>query len=255
MPVYHYILVMLLGASLGSFINAFAYRWPIGESLWHPRSHCPSCKTFLNKGDLIPVLSFSLLGGRCRSCKTRIPASYVIIEMLMAVSFGLLFYFYGVSYAFIQAASLVTMLITCAEVDRRTGLIPNIVLVVGAVAALGIYVFSNQLELIVPHLVAAVGSAALLYVISQVWYWIQGRPGFGMGDVKLIAVVCLFIGWNGLWAFYLATICGALIGIAGIALGRWERTSRVPFGPSLALGGSLAATVLPFSTVAPLLWL
>ena len=171
----------------------------------------------------------------------------------MTVGFALLFNIYGATYAFINAACLLSLLVACAEVDRRTGLIPNVVLLVGTAVALALNIFGSGIDAIVLPLLASAGSSFLLFMIRYGWFVLTARPGFGMGDVKLIGVVSLFIGWNGLWAFYLAAIVGALIGLAGIAMGIWQRDSRIPFAPSIAIG-TLVAVVIPFNRAATLLW-
>ena len=248
-----YLLIRLLGASVGSFINAFAYRWPRGESLVKKRSHCPSCKRQLRMQDLIPVLSFLGLRGKCQSCKSTIPVSYFVVELFMAASYGMLFYHYGATLSFVHAVILLTLLVTCAEVDRQTGLIPNIVLFVGAISALILSVVNNGLHTVVPLLFAAGSASVMLFLIRHAWFILTTRPGFGMGDIKLIGVICLFIGWNGLWAFYLAALVGAFIGLTGMAIGYWKRDARMPFAPALALG-TIAAIIFPFSTATSLIW-
>ncbi len=224
-----YLLVIFLGASIGSFINAFSYRWPKKVSIWRDRSYCPSCKRKLGFIDLIPILSFLWLRGRCRSCKAEISFSYLIIELLLAGGFGLLFHYYGATYTFIQLACLFTLLVICAEVDRKTGLIPNVVLAVGAFVAMALNIINSGINELGLPIVAAVGSCLIMFLIRHAWFFVAAKPGFGMGDVKLVGVIALFIGWNGLWAFYLAAIAGAVIGLAGIATDQDRQKVRQTF--------------------------
>jgi leader peptidase (prepilin peptidase) / N-methyltransferase len=222
------------GMLVGSFLNVVAWRLPRGESLVRPASRCPGCETPIRPYDNVPVLSWLLLRGRCRGCGGRISARYPLTELAMAALFAATVLILGtgdpgeLALGLVFCALLVT--ITLTDLDRRV--IPNRVLLAGAVAAVAIAAVSDPASL-VDRGVAALAAGGFLFLVALAY-----PRGMGMGDVKLAAVMGLYLGGAVAPALMIGFAAGAVVGVAMIARrGAAARKQAVPFGPFLALGG------------------
>jgi leader peptidase (prepilin peptidase)/N-methyltransferase len=228
--------VAFIGALFGSFFNVVAYRLPRGESLAHPGSRCPGCATPIRPYDNIPILSWLLLRGRCRSCKTPISPRYPLVELGTAVLCGLVVLAKGFDEDALLGVVMVLLLVPVALIDLDTQTIPNVLMAIGAVIAPVIVVLVAPDD-IVEHLIAAVAGGGF-FLMAVLAY----PRGMGMGDVKLAAVLGLFLGRAVAPAIFIALVSGTLVGALvmarkGVAAGR---KTKVPFGPFLALGGVIA---------------
>ena len=251
MVLLAYFYIGLLGACIGSFLGVVIHRLPLGESIVRPRSHCVQCGTQIPWYHNIPVWSYLWLRGRCATCQAVIPCSYVLIELGTGPAFVGLFHLFGWSGLLLRYAVLAGLLIVAAEIDRKHGIIPNKLVGVGLVLGM-LVVFATDAAGLGTSMLAALAASGLLFVVRIGSHLVLGRPGLGMGDVKLAGVMGLFLGWNVLWVFYLAVVLGGLLGFLGIATGRLGRTTLLPFAPFLALGTGLYLTVVPPSLFLPL---
>jgi leader peptidase (prepilin peptidase) / N-methyltransferase len=220
----------LLGAIIGSFLNVVAYRLPRGQSLSRPRSRCPGCGTAIKPYDNVPVLSWLLLRGRCRSCSSRIPARYPLVEAgtgLLCALVALAADDVWLGLAFV----LLLVPVTLIDLDHR--IIPNRLMLIGAVVSPAILALTAPADL-PEHLIAAAAAGGFLLIAA-----IAYPRGMGMGDVKLAAVMGLFLGRSVGPAMFVALIAGTLVGALVIARkgAREGRKTAVPFGPFLAFGG------------------
>ncbi|MGH2944872.1 MAG: prepilin peptidase [Solirubrobacteraceae bacterium] len=227
------VLAGVLGAIFGSFLNVVAYRLPRGESLARPRSRCPGCKTPIRPYDNVPVLSWLLLRGRCRDCRRPISARYPLVEAGTGVLCALVVLaaddvWLGLAFV------LLLVPVTLIDLDHR--IIPNRLMLVGAVAAPAILLLTEP-DALLEHAIAAAAAGGFL-LLAAVAY----PRGMGMGDVKLAAVMGLFLGRAVGPAMFVALVSGTLVGAAIIARkgAREGRKTAVPFGPFLALGGLVA---------------
>jgi len=212
------------GMLLGSFAGGVAHRVPRGESFVTGRSHCDRCGVQIAAYDNIPVVSWLLLRGRCRSCGESIPARYPLSELAMAALFAATVAVLGtgdlaeLALGLVFCAALVT--VTLSDLDRRV--IPNSVLLAAAAPSA-----------LPGRLLAAAGAGGFLLAAALVY-----PGGMGMGDVKLAAVMGLYLGSAVVPAMMAALLAGAVVGIAIMARhGAGERKRTIPFGPFLALGG------------------
>jgi len=229
------LLLFPAGLIFGSFATAVAHRIPRGESVVTGRSRCPGCGEQIAAYDNVPVLSWLLLRGRCRNCGVAISPRYPLTELAMAVLFTLTAVVLGTDDPGELALGLVfvavLVMVTLTDLERRV--IPNSILIAGAVIGLGIIVATDPSSL--PERgIAAVAAGGFLLVAALLY-----PRGMGMGDVKLAAVIGLFLGREVAPAMLVALVAGALFGLAimlreGAAAGRKR---AVPFGPFLALGG------------------
>jgi leader peptidase (prepilin peptidase)/N-methyltransferase len=221
------------GLLLGSFLNVVAYRLPRGESLAVPASRCPGCDTPIRPYDNVPVLSWLLLRGRCRSCGTSIAWRYPLVELATALLLALTVVVIGPHEDVWLGLAFVLLLVPVTVIDIDFRIIPNKLMIAGTVAAPAILALTAR-EDIPEHLIAAVAAGGFLLVALLAY-----PSGMGMGDVKLAFVMGLFLGRDVGVAMLVALVAGSVVGIAIVARkGAQEgRKTAIPFGPFLALGG------------------
>jgi len=224
----------LLGLLLGSFAGVVAYRVPRGESPIGGRSMCDECGTEIAAYDNIPVVSWLVLRGRCRNCGASIPARYPLVELGLALAFAAAYLVLepdGTAEVVLGCVFLfVLAIITLTDLEQR--IIPNVVLAPAAVAAIVITVIGDS-DLLVQRLLAGAIAGGVLLLVAMLY-----PRGMGMGDVKLAAVMGLYLGRAVGPALLFGFLIGAIYGLALIAMrGAEARKTAVPFGPFLALGG------------------
>lgn len=222
------------GLIFGSFATVVAHRVPRGEGFVTGRSHCPNCGSQIAAYDNIPVVSWLVLRGHCRSCGTSIPARYPLTELTMAVLFVATALILGTGDMGELVSGLVfcAMLVVVTVTDLEQRIIPNKVLVAGAVAGLAIAALSDPSS-IPDRLIAAAAAGGVLFLIALAY-----PRGLGMGDAKLVAVMGLFLGSAVAPAVFIGFATGAVVGVVMIARrGAAARKEAIAFGPFLALGG------------------
>jgi leader peptidase (prepilin peptidase)/N-methyltransferase len=226
-------LAFIGGMITGSFVGVVAHRVPQGQSIVGPRSQCPSCGAQIAGYDNVPVVSWLLLRGRCRSCHARIPARYPLIELAVGAAFAgtaLVLYDDPAKLALGLVFVAVLAAITLTDLERRV--IPNAVLLVGSVIGVGIVAATDPASL-PERAAAAAGAGAFLLLFALVY-----PRGMGMGDVKLAAVMGLFLGVSVIPALFIGIALGAVVGLwLMLRYGAEARKHAVPFGPFLAIGG------------------
>ncbi len=223
----------LFGLLIGSFLNVVAWRLPRGESLVAPGSHCPGCDAPVKPYDNVPVVSWLLLRGRCRGCGERISARYPLVESATALLWaGVVAVAWGEPERIALGIALVTLLVPVTLIDLEHRIIPNKLTAPFAVLAVAIGLVLAPGE--VPEQLIA-GAAAGGFLLAAA---MANPRGMGMGDVKLAAVLGLYLGKAVAPAMFVALIAGVVAGMAvmarkGVVEGR---RTKVPFGPFLALG-------------------
>lgn len=233
------LIVGCFGLALGSFINVVIYRLPRKESLIFPASHCPVCNTPIKYRDNIPILSYALLGGRCRSCSAKISWIYPLVEFVTASMAVALFLINGRSINFVADYSLGAILLVTSIIDSKHMIIPDRLNFTGAIIAI---IFSLWRGF--DGIVRSFEGAFFGFFILMILYWMGKllfkREGVGFGDVKLAIVIGLFVGpfWC-LIALLLAIITGGIWGIIQLIIGNKKIGMQIPFGPFIALGGFL----------------
>jgi len=226
------VIAAILGAIVGSFLNVVAYRLPRGESLAHPPSACPSCGTPIKPYDNVPVLGWLWLRGKCRACKAPISPRYPIVEAVTGLLCAACVLRFGVDSDVWLPIVFVLLLVPITLIDLDHHIIPNVLTAIGAVAAI-VLVLAFQSDDLVEHLIAALGAGGFFLIAAIVY-----PAGMGMGDVKLAAVMGLFLGRAVVPAIFAALVAGTVLGAIIIArYGATEgRKKGIPFGPWLALG-------------------
>jgi leader peptidase (prepilin peptidase)/N-methyltransferase len=226
-------IAFLGGMITGSFVGVVADRVPAGLSIVAPRSACPSCGTQIAGYDNVPVVSWLLLRGRCRTCDTRIPARYPLIELAVGIAFaGTAVVLYDDPAELAIGLVFVAVLAAITLTDLEHRVIPNAILLVGSLIGVGI-VAATDPSSIPERAAAAAGAGAFLLLFALIY-----PRGMGMGDVKLAAVMGLFLGVSVIPALFVGIALGALVGFwLMLRYGAEARKHAVPFGPFLAIGG------------------
>lgn len=229
----------VLGAIFGSFLNVVAYRLPRHESLLGPASHCRSCGTPVKPYDNIPIVSFLLLRGHCRSCGSSISPRYPLVEALTAALCAGAVVAHGSASAIALSLGLIVIVVPAALIDLEHRIIPNSLTALGAVVALALGLAldpSGELQ----RLIAALAAGGFLLLAAHAY-----PGGMGMGDVKLAAVIGLFLGRAVAPAVLIALLAGVAVGAVIVARkgAREGRKTAVPFGPFLAFGAIVATFV------------
>lgn len=233
----------LLGLFVGSFLNVVIYRVPRGESVVRPRSHCPGCGTQLAERDNVPVLSWMILRGRCRTCGESISIRYPLVEALTALGFASLAWHFGLVWALPAFLYLGAVGIALAAIDIDTHRLPDAIVKPSYAVATVLLGGAAALDRDAAALArVALGGMALgaFYLLLA---FVNPR-GMGWGDVKLSGVLGMYLGWlswgSVLVGGFLGFLLGGLIGSALMLVGRAGRKSKIPFGPFMIAGVFLA---------------
>ncbi len=240
MNVYIGIIILTFGVVIGSFLNVCIYRLPAGQSIVIGPSSCPSCGQRLRAADLVPVLSYACLGGRCRYCKTHVSWQYPAIEVLTGALFLLLYLKLGLSIPLVIFAALAALLIVISLIDLRHMIIPNGLIITGLVvgaANLLMAIFTPYVGSWANYVIGFFAGGLPLLLIALFCTYLLKKEAIGGGDIKLMAMSGLIIGWKLIATAYLiGIILGAVISLILIAARIKSRGDEIPFGPFLSLG-------------------
>lgn len=234
----------VFGAFFGSFLNVCALRIPAGESIVWPGSHCFSCRRAIAWYDNIPCLSWFFLGGKCRNCKSKFSFQYPAVEFATGAAIAALYAAYGMTPMFFAYAALTLALIVEGLIDFAHQIIPDSITLPGILAGLGVSAAFpmlhgelNPLAALLHSFLGVIVGGGVLFVTGTVAEKILKKEALGGGDVKLLAMIGAFIGWQGvLWTLFASSFLGSAVGIYL----RWSKgAERIPFGPYLGLGAFL----------------
>ncbi len=224
-------LIGVLGLVIGSFLNVVIYRMPQGRSIVYPGSHCPVCRHRLSAHELIPVVSYVMLKGRCAACKTIISWRYPAVELLTAVAF-IIVYVAGRNDSLIALAVdllFVSLLLALTMIDINTLRLPDVLVALVAVAGV-IEIAVTGKPTVWQSLGGALGAGSLFFVIAYFY-----PQGMGFGDVKFVAALGLYLGAPGIiYVIFLASLSGVIIGALRVVFLKKDRKDPIPFGPFLA---------------------
>ncbi len=231
------LLVGIFGLVFGSFANVCVHRIPLGLSIVSPGSRCPSCEQSIAWYDNIPLLSWVVLGGKCRHCKKPISVRYPVLELLMGLSWAALAWRYGLSPQLLQALFFVSLLWVLSLIDLETGLLPNVLTLPGIVIGLMFAYWFGYFE---DALIGAVAGYTVFWLVARLFLLVTGREGMGYGDFKLLSMLGAFMGWQALpFTIFASSLVGAIIGSVLLVLAGKQMRSEIPFGPYLAAAGIL----------------
>jgi len=240
MQIIALIFSFIFGAIVGSFLNVVILRLPDKtQSIVFPGSHCPQCDTPLHWYENIPLLSYMALGGKCRSCKTPISVQYPVVELCMAMLSISLFQRFGPSCTFVYYFLFLAALLVITFIDIRHQIIPDVISLPGILVGFSGSFFCSQLNWQQSGLGILIGGG-LLYTIALGYYLLTKRDGMGGGDIKLLAMIGAFLGWQSLlFVVFVSSLTGSIIGLSSILLQGKDSRTRIPFGPFLALAAML----------------
>lgn len=221
--------IFCFGLAIGSFANVCIHRLPQKESVVVPGSHCRACLTAVRPLDNIPIISYIVLGGKCRNCSTRISWIYPIIEAVTASLLLAFFLKYGLSFDFLVYAVVTPALVIITVIDIEHQIIPDVITLPGIVLglAVGTYTIGYANSLIGFFL-----GGGLFYLLA-----VLSNGGMGGGDIKYIAAVGALLGWEKvLLIIFIGAFLGSVVSLIQIATEKKSRKSLIPFGPFLAIG-------------------
>ena len=250
------VMVGVFGALIGSFLNVVIHRVPRDESIAFPASHCPSCDAAIRPYDNIPVVSWAVLRGRCRSCRTRISARYPAVELLTAALFALTYWFHsGLTLSLPFDLAFVAAILALIFIDAEHMILPNVITYPGAAVALvarvvvpnlyGVASLGGSQTQVRPWLVSLGGAllgalvgGGFLWLVGWIWERWRGVEAMGLGDVKMMFMVGAFLGWPlTLLTIFVGVLTGSVAGVA-VMLRSEERDMQLmlPFGIFLGAG-------------------
>jgi len=228
------IFFFVLGLSVGSFLNVCISRLPRRESIVFPASHCPKCEAGLKVLDLLPIVSFILLRGKCRYCGGKISFRYPAVEILTGFFFLTSLLKFSFSIDLILYIFFFSLLIVAAFADFETEIIPDSVSILGAIPAL----FISLLKGTPANSLIGMGLGfGIMWLLFKFTSFVYRKEAMGQGDIKLTMMIGAYLGWQGiLVSIFLAFISGAFIGLVLIGFRKRRFGEHIPFGPFLALG-------------------
>lgn len=235
MDIYYMIVTFIFGTVLGSFYNVVGYRVPKGESLIKPSSHCTKCNHKLGASELVPIFSWIFLGGKCKNCKQKISAFYPIFELSTGLLFALSYYIFGFGIEFIISITFISMLLIIIISDYQTMIIPDEVLLPFTILLMieflikDGFLWSNFLY----HLLDGCLAFIVMFLLKKFGDFLFSKESMGGGDLKLMFVIGLVIGWKmAIISIFLASFIGLPVSL--IILFK-KKTDIIPFGPFLSI--------------------
>jgi leader peptidase (prepilin peptidase)/N-methyltransferase len=233
-----------LGAMVGSFLNVCIYRLPLKRSIAWPASACPSCKRPLSWYENVPIVSYALLRGRCRTCKTPLTIRYPLVELVTAAFFAWAWWEYGPTPLLVSRLLLGCALLTLFAIDVEHYILPDPITLGGIGVGFAFSFFAEPGWL--ASLIGILVGGGTLWAIAEGYYLIRREEGMGFGDVKMLAMIGAFLGWKlTIVSVIMASFTGSIVGLALIVSGRGTMKYALPFGTFLALGAAIAATAGP----------
>lgn len=230
------LLIIIYGLIIGSFLNVCIYRIPRGESIAWPGSHCPTCSHSLSWYDNIPLLSYLVLKGKCRYCKSNISAQYPVVESLNALLYIIMYFRFGFGVDFIFYSLMSSVLLSIIFIDLKEMIIPDslvlCILVLSVIhKAVNYFLYGKSPELISSFLGLLVAGGLFVAIV------LLSRGGMGGGDVTLMGALGFVLGFkNILLNIFLSFVLGAIISIVLLAAKIKTRKDPIPFGPFIVLG-------------------
>ncbi len=264
--LFAYIFIFIIGTAIGSFLNVVIHRVPNEESIVFPNSACPNCQKSIKPYDNIPILSWLILGGKCRNCQNPISPRYLIVELLIGFIFLLVYWSVGFNAFLPVILIFIAAIVSLVFIDAEHMILPNVItypllvfallvrlvfpLLFGADYFPDLKIFPlNQMRNSPVWLVSLVGAVlgalvggGFLWVVGAIWKKLRGVDAMGLGDVKMMFAVGALLGWRlTLLSIFIGSFAGAVIGIFVIARQKEKDfQTQIPFGVFLGIGSILS---------------
>lgn len=243
-----YIIAFILGSIVGSFLNVFIYRVPRNLSIVMPPSRCTSCNTPIRPYDNIPIISFFILGGKCRYCKSSIPLRYPLVETINGLMYVLALWRFSIGWHTPALFAFCSAMIAITFIDLDFQIIPDSItlpgIVIGLIAGSVILPDPFERDSILGFKGALIGllsGGGMFYIIAVLSHIILRQEAMGGGDIKMMAMVGAFLGWKSiLFTTFSGSLLGSVIGIFLMTFKGRGRKAKIPFGPFLAAGAVLS---------------
>lgn len=230
-------LIAILGLCIGSFLNVCIYRIAKEENIAFPPSHCTKCGYELKPKDLIPVLSYIFLGGKCRSCNEKISIKYPLVEILNSFVYVLIYLNFGFSLELFKYCLLASLLIVIGFIDFETKFVYNSTIIFGVLSGIIFLILEWVITKNIP--LDKIVGAILGFLI--IWLIVVLTHGMGEGDIDISLICGLFLGVKGiLVTLFLAIVLGGIVGIVILAVKAKYKKTEIAFGPYLAIGGIIS---------------
>ena len=243
MDLYYLIFNFILGILCGSFFNVVGYRLPKEESIVFPASHCPNCNHKLGPLELIPIISYIFLGGKCKECKQKISIIYPIFEFVTGIMFALSYYLFSFSSNYIISLIACSVLLIIIISDLRYLIIPDEVLLIGIILILLVKMYVGGWQLGLETLIDGIIGFLIMYLVKIIGDFMFKKESMGGGDIKLLFFFGLFLGWElSLISIFIASFIGLPISLYILLK---NKSHIIPFEPFL----SIAALLLYFSQI------
>ena len=239
-----FIIFFVLGCIWGSFSNVCIHRIPADKSVIFTRSFCPNCKKTIKWSDNIPLISFLLLKRKCRNCDYKISYQYFIVELITAISFTIIYYFYGLSITSLLLIILTIFFIIIFFIDLRHFIIPNTLtfplMFIGFVKSfdpnLNNFLFPNYIN----SFIGGIAGYLIIWLIIFAYKKIRNKEGMGLGDAKLLSAIGFWFGWYSIpFVLFLSSIIALGIALPSLIKKSKSLSSQIPFGPYIILGITL----------------
>lgn len=236
------VFAFVFGLIVGSFLNVCIYRIPLKKSIVSPPSGCPGCGERIRFYDNIPIISYIILRGKCRNCGQPISLIYPFIELMTGLLSLAIFVNYSPYYGQYLAVMLfVSALIVISFIDLKHQIIPDIISIPGIITGFAAAVFFNITSSYAvtwyASLFGIIGGGGILYLVAVGFEKITGKEGMGGGDIKLLAMIGAWMGWQALpLTILISSITGSVIGAMALLLSGKGLRARIPFGPFLVIG-------------------
>ncbi len=232
MFIYYLVVTFIFGTVLGSFYNVVGYRLPKGESLITPSSHCPNCNHKLRPIELIPILSYIFQKGKCKNCKQKISLFYPIFELATGLLFATSYVIFGFNIDFVISITFISILLIIIISDYQTMIIPDEVLIVGGILLIIELIIKNKFGIWM-NLVDAIIAFIIMFLIKKIGDFMFKKESMGGGDIKLMALFGLVLGWQiAVLSIFLASFIGLPI---SLYLLYKNKSDIIPFGPFLSV--------------------
>jgi len=243
----YYLAFIIFGSLWGSFANVCIYRLPENKNVITGRSSCPNCKNKIPWYDNIPLLSFILLMGKCRLCKKPIDLQYFIVELISAISFLSIYYFFGLTLAALLLLILSIFFIIIFFIDLKHFIIPNVLtfplMIIGFLKSfdpnLNQTIFPNYIN----SLIGGLFGYSIIWSIIFFYKKIRKKEGMGLGDAKLMAVIGFWFGWVSIpFTIFISSVVALILVIPSLINQSRKMSSEIPFGPYIIIGCILYVT-------------
>ncbi len=236
------LVLFALGLVVGSFLNVCIHRLPRGQSIVTPPSQCPTCGSRVRWFDNVPVVSYLVLGGRCRVCAGSISVAYPLVELATGLLFVCHFWFLGWQPLLVPRLLFASAMVVLFVIDLQHRILPNVITLPGVVCGL-LFSFVLAPGWLSSLLGVVIGGGGLL-VIAEVYYRVRGEEGLGMGDVKMLAMIGAFLGWQpAILTLVLSSFIGSFVGVLLIVTKKGDMKYALPYGTFLAIAAVMSGLV------------